>query len=182
MVFYRVCWVGVAALLLATSACSSAGSNASDTSIDAPVDAFVPPMDVSVAEDTETSVSDAPPQEVQKPEQLPDPPTPCVVFTPDADDPSQALFDPSCVVDVQVQLNPEDWETLRKQTRTGVEIVRGDCLSELSLTSLRGFKRMTVSGKFTRTSDTQKAFLVAFRREASLKIRFDKYGHKSLRA
>ncbi|MEE2779880.1 MAG: CotH kinase family protein [Myxococcota bacterium] len=105
-------------------------------------------------------------------------PEPCITFTPDAADPSDAVFDPTCVLDVHVDIDYGDWDELRKQTRAFVDIVKGDCLAEPPSDIFTWFHAdVTIAGEtLTDVGIRKKGFLGSLSTEKpSLKIRFDKY-------
>jgi spore coat protein CotH len=166
-------------------ACGDSDTGAFDAGLETGID--VAPEDSFQASDgsVDAKVADVPAPEIQKPEQLPDPPEACVVFTPEADDPSQALFNPECVVDVQVEMSADDWSLLSQETRTFVEIVRGDCLSQPFPEIFSWFKAdVTVSGKTLKNVGIRKkGFLGSLSMEKpSLKLRFDKFEDDQLLA
>lgn len=108
----------------------------------------------------------------------PSPPKSCVVFTPDAADPSAALFDPECVIDVHVELPAQDWKELRLQTRSVLSVVQDDCLAAPHEDVFSWFEgAVTVGGERVESvAIRKKGFLGSLSVDKpSLKIRFDKY-------
>ena len=108
----------------------------------------------------------------------PEPPETCIVLTPGAADPSEALFDPACVLDVQVEMAPADWYVLRHQTRTLVDIVAGDCHAQVYPDVFDWFEAdVIVAGQsLASVGIRKKGFYGSLSMDKpSLKIRFDKY-------
>ena len=106
------------------------------------------------------------------------PPESCIVLTPQGADPSDALFAKDCVLDVQVQLAPADWETLRHQSRAFVDIVRGECHAQVYPEVFDWFQAdVVVAGQtLMNVGIRKKGFFGSLSAEKpSLKIRFDKY-------
>lgn len=60
---------------------------------------------------------------------VPWPETSCVAFDPTSDDPTAAMFDPDCVVDVDITMSPNDWQALRNEERTLIDVLAGDCMA-----------------------------------------------------
>jgi len=105
-------------------------------------------------------------------------PEPCITFTPVAAEPSDAVFDPACVLDVHVDIPYEDWDELREQTRGFVDIVKGECLAQPPSDIFTWFHAdVTIAGEtFTDVGIRKKGFLGSLSTDKpSLKIRFDKY-------
>ena len=50
--------------------------------------------------------------------------------TDPGDDPTDVLFDPDRVLEVEIEIDPGDWVELGNQRRNMVEIFGGDCFSE----------------------------------------------------
>ena len=112
------------------------------------------------------------------PDFVPAPPESCVVFTPDADDPSAALFDAECVIDVRVELEPKDWNTLRLQTRSILSVVQGECSAAPPAEVFSWFEAdVTVGGqRVEKVAIRKKGFLGSLSVDKpSLKVRFDTY-------
>ena len=171
--FLNALWVGL--LFVACSTAPEAHDAPDTEAVDAHVmetkndDSSAPGDDIG---DTDDAV------DVTLPPRRPVTPVPCVNFTPDADDPSAALFAPECVIDVHVTISPKDWNTLRQQTRTFVDIVRDDCHAEPYADVFTWFEAdVTVSGqKVSGVGIRKKGFLGSLSADKpSLKIRFDKY-------
>jgi len=102
----------------------------------------------------------------------------CVSWLDDAEDPSAALFDPDCVLDVRVEMSAVDWKTLRNQTRPLADIVQGDCLDDPPTEVFDWFEaEISVSGRTVSTVGVRKkGFLGSLSEDKpSLKVRFDKY-------
>lgn len=57
----------------------------------------------------------------------PDPPDPP---DPPGPHPSEELFDPAVIVDVQIDIDPADWDALRTQTRSFIDTLAGDCQAQ----------------------------------------------------
>src|SRR5687767_9151485 len=45
-------------------------------------------------------------------------------------DETDELFDPETILEVEITLDPDDWDALRNQTRTIADIFGGDCLAQ----------------------------------------------------
>lgn len=166
---------------LSLAACGTGGGVSVDTDVGAGPDTVlttdIPDGPPWVAEDVggDPGVQQPPPP---PPDPGPGVPEPCVVFTPDADDPSEAVFDPTCVVDVHVEIPHGDWATLSKETRAFVDIVKGDCLAEPPADIFTWFEAdVTVSGEtLENVGIRKKGFLGSLSVDKpSLKLRFDKY-------
>jgi spore coat protein CotH len=118
----------IALLAVLFTAC---GGEAQPTADAAPADAEVADADVPAVEEVLLAPDVDPPDvEIDLPPVGPLPPESCVVFTPDGEDPSAALFDPDCVLDVHVEIHPDDWELLRKETRPLMDVVGEGCLED----------------------------------------------------
>ncbi|MGB0591167.1 MAG: CotH kinase family protein [Myxococcota bacterium] len=131
--------------------------------------------DASV-EDTATLVADS--SQVEGPSNRPPATHNCVTWLDDAEDPSAALFDPECVLDVRIEMSPVDWRMLRNQTRPLADIVQGDCLDSPPSEVFDWFEaEISVSGREVSTVGLRKkGFLGSLSEEKpSLKVRFDKY-------
>ena len=102
----------------------------------------------------------------------------CVVFDERAEDPTESLFAPNCVVDVDLQLAPTDWEELRGQTRTVVDVLAGDCMAGPPSDIFTWFEADVSIGGVTveRIGLRKKGFLGSLSTtKPSLKLRFDKF-------
>jgi hypothetical protein len=102
----------------------------------------------------------------------------CVNWLDEAEDPSAALFDPDCVLDVRIEMADLDWQTLRNQTRPLADIVQGDCLDGPPSEVFDWFEAdISVSGRLVSTVGVRKkGFLGSLSEDKpSLKVRFDKY-------
>jgi spore coat protein CotH len=133
------------------------------------------PADVTRGSDGTGSEADG---DVVDPDFVPAPPESCVVFTPDAQDPSAAVFDSECVIDVRVELEPKDWNTLRLQTRSILSVVQGECSAAPPEDVFSWFEAdVTVGGqRVEKVAIRKKGFLGSLSADKpSLKVRFDKY-------
>ena len=93
-------------------------------------------------------------------------------------DPTSSYYAADHVLDVDIELAPEDWETLRSQTRTLFDILGGDCLGSAPDDIFSFFPAtVTVDGEtHTEVGVRKKGFLGSLSYEKpSLKIRFDKF-------
>jgi hypothetical protein len=102
-------------------------------------------------------------------------PAPC----PQRDDPTDALFDPEHLLEVAIQLDPADWDALRRQERNLLALFAGtDCLAAPFESPFTDFPaHVTVDGvALEPVALRKKGFLGSLSRERpSLKLRFDKY-------
>ncbi|MDP6945036.1 MAG: CotH kinase family protein, partial [Myxococcota bacterium] len=96
---------------------------------------------------------------------------------------TQPYFDLDHVLDVDIEMAPEDWESLRLETRTIADILGGDCLHGPPDQIFSWFPAtvtvdgVTVSGAGVR----KKGYLGSMSDEKpSLKVRFDKFGEELL--
>lgn len=134
------------------------------------------------AEDTGPEVSGPEGQDAAirgpEPPAAPAPVANCVTWLDDSDDPSMALFDAECVLDVRIEMAPFDWERLRHQTRPLADVVQGDCLDGPPSDVFDWFEaEVSVSGRSrAQVAIRKKGFLGSLSEEKpSLKLRFDKY-------
>jgi hypothetical protein len=96
----------------------------------------------------------------------------------EGEDPSEALFDPDCVLDVRIEMSPVAWKTLRNQTRPLADVVQGDCLDGPPSEVFDWFEaELSVSGRsVTQVAVRKKGFLGSLSEDKpSLKVRLDKY-------
>ena len=96
---------------------------------------------------------------------------------PEPSDPTAAYYAADRVLDVEIELAPEDWETLRSQTRTLFDILGGDCLGSPPDDIFTFFPAtVSVDGEtLTQVGIRKKGFLGSLSYDKpSLKIRFDK--------
>jgi len=101
-------------------------------------------------------------------------PGPC----PPRDDPTQAMFDPERVLEVAIELDPADWEALRRQERNIFDLFAGDCLAEPFASPFTYFAAtVTVEGvAVEQVGVRKKGFLGSLSQDKpSLKISFDEY-------
>ena len=93
-------------------------------------------------------------------------------------DPSKELFDPNRVVEVIIEMVPEDWDFIRTQSRS-IETLFGSGCMEQPFGSPFIYKpaTVTVDGEmFVNVGVRKKGFLGSLdERKPSLKIKFDKY-------
>jgi hypothetical protein len=96
--------------------------------------------------------------------------------TTDAGDPTAALFDPSHVVEVRIDLGPGDWDQLRQQTRDIFDLLTGDCLAAPFPSPFTPFVgTVSVDGQtLTGVGVRKKGFIGSLSTEKpSLKLKFD---------
>ena len=97
----------------------------------------------------------------------------------DASHPSDAYFALDRVLDVSIEIAPEDWERLRGQTRTLADILVGaDCLDSPADDIFTWFEAtVTVDGEIlTQVGVRKKGFLGSLSKvKPALKVRFDKF-------
>ena len=96
----------------------------------------------------------------------------------DAGDPSAALFEPTHVVQVEIELAPADWETLRTQTRDLFTLLGGDCTAQPFPSPFTPFEgTVTVDGtRLPRATIKKKGFLGSLSNyRPSLKLKFDQF-------
>ncbi|MDP6947320.1 MAG: CotH kinase family protein, partial [Myxococcota bacterium] len=168
--------------MLLLASCGSSGAQGDEDVAVAPAPADVVPEtndveDAQVQAPDSDTVATSPPVN-RSPDPGPEPPAPCVVWTPEAADPSAALFDADCVLDVHLELQAADWHALRLQTRPLVDVLQGDCLDGPPDEVFTWFEAdVTVSGEqVQRVGVRKKGFLGSLSVDKpSLKIRFDKY-------
>ena len=137
---------------------------------------------------TPTSVPTIAPTPTPAPTPLPTPtapaPTASPTPTPDSDadgDPSEAYFALDRVLNIEIEMAPEDWDTLRHQTRTFEDVMAE--IEEYSLS--RPFANIYTWFSGTVTVDGETYSNVGVRKKGflgsqsgtkpSLKLRFDKY-------
>ncbi len=114
---------------------------------------------------------------------VPWPESSCVVFDPATDDPTEALFAPGCVVDVDVTMAPTDWYALRHQTRTYIDVLAGDCMGSPPQEVFSWFPAQVKVGDqvVAGVGIRKKGFLGSLSVDKpSLKIRFDRYVEQRL--
>ena len=111
------------------------------------------------------------------------PPTPAPSPEPDtaADDPTATYFDLDRVLDIEIEIAPDDWDTLRHQTRTFEDVIAE--IEEFGLS--RPFSDIYTWFSGTVTVDEERHSEVGVRKKGflgsqsdtkpALKIRFDKY-------
>jgi hypothetical protein len=64
-----------------------------------------------------------------------------------AADPTDVMFDPARVVEVDIRMPADDWDRLRAQERTLVSLLRGDCLARPFHNPFTWFSaRVTIDG------------------------------------
>lgn len=100
--------------------------------------------------------------------------------TPDATPPdlTEAVFDETHLIEVAVELDPADWETLRNQARGDLDRRGADCLSQPFPSPYDWFEgEVTVDGqRYEQVGVRKKGFFGSVSaNRPSLKIRFDKY-------
>lgn len=167
-------------LLLTTTLWATASCSASPTAEELPVDIVVVVShdddDAAVAPDVVVPVPDVPIAEDQGPGDVPQ--GSCVRYDAFRDDPSMALFDPDCVLDVAVTMPVADWDALRSQSRSFLDVIAGDCLSGPPSDIFTWFEADVVVGgvAMERVGIRKKGFLGSLSLEKpSLKLRFDKF-------
>ncbi|WP_437630365.1 CotH kinase family protein [Sorangium sp. So ce854] len=97
--------------------------------------------------------------------------------TPDPD-PSDALFDPDHVIEVGITMAPEDWETLRRQSRDVSALFGEGCMDGPKESPYTQFPAtVTVDGTTLETSAVRKKGFLgsASLSKPSLKVSFDEY-------
>lgn len=121
---------------------------------------------------------DGQPEETFVPITAPWPTESCIAFDDAASDPSQALFAPGCLLDVDITVSPSDWASLRAQTRTIIDVLAGDCLAAPPEDIFTWFHAdVSVGGRtVSNVGIRKKGFLGSLSdTKPSLKLRFDKY-------
>jgi CotH kinase protein len=106
---------------------------------------------------------------------LPDATTPDAI-TLDAGDPTAALFDPTHIVEVRIDLPPGDWDQLRQQTRGIFDVLTGDCLAAPFPSPFTTFVgTVSIDGKTLQSVGVRKkGFIGSLSTEKpSLKLKFD---------
>ena len=97
----------------------------------------------------------------------------------DASHPSDPYFALNRVLDVTIEMAPEDWDRLRAQTRTLADILGGaDCLDSPADEIFTWFEAtVTVDGEsHTQVGVRKKGFLGSLSKvKPALKVRFDKF-------
>lgn len=96
----------------------------------------------------------------------------------DGPDLSEPFYGTDRVLDVSITIDPADWETLRNQTRSFVDILAGDCLDGPADDIFTWFEAtVTVDGEtLEKVGVRKKGFLGSLSRsKPSLKVRFDKF-------
>ncbi len=94
----------------------------------------------------------------------------------DAGDPTAALFEPTHLVEVRIDVAPADWETLRNQTRDLFTLLAGNCTSQPFPSPFTTFEgTVTVDGtRLERSTVKKKGFLGSLSvNRPSLKLKFD---------
>ncbi len=89
-----------------------------------------------------------------------------------------ALFDPEHLVEVSLTLEPDDWDSLRLQTRELLDLLRGECLAEPFVSPFTYFEATaTVAGQTLAPVGLRKKGLIGSLSETrpSLKIDTDRY-------
>ncbi|MGB0591784.1 MAG: CotH kinase family protein [Myxococcota bacterium] len=98
---------------------------------------------------------------------------------PTADpDPTAVYYAPEHVLDVAITMDDEDWDLLRRQTRTMYDILGGDCLAAPVESAFTWFSAtVTVDGEtISNAGIRKKGFLGSLSAtKPSLKVRFDKH-------
>jgi len=94
------------------------------------------------------------------------------------DDPTDAVYALDRVLAVSVELDPDDWESLRWETRNLLDLLSGDCLSEPFGSPYTWFEgTVTIDGEVLRPVDVRKkGFIGSLSTERpSLKLDFVEY-------
>ncbi|MGI9469577.1 MAG: CotH kinase family protein [Rubripirellula sp.] len=88
---------------------------------------------------------------------------------------ADALFDPSRVLKIDIEIEPEDWENLRKVSRDLFSSLQADTPAESPFKYIKG--NITIDGtRINNVGIRKKGFLGSLdNNRPSLKIRFDKY-------
>jgi spore coat protein CotH len=97
---------------------------------------------------------------------------------PPATDPSDAIFELDRLLEVSVEIDKDDWDTLRKQTRTFADILKGDCLAQPFAKIFTYFPAdVTIDGEvFKNVGVRKKGFFGSLSdTKPSLKIKFGEY-------
>ncbi|MEE2779923.1 MAG: CotH kinase family protein [Myxococcota bacterium] len=97
---------------------------------------------------------------------------------PQDEDLSDYYFDPESLHHVHVEIDPEDWEVLRQQGRTLLDILGEDCMSPDPVSPFTWFSAdVTIDGVLVpETGIRKKGFLGSLNPlKPSLKLKFDKY-------
>ncbi|MGK3962073.1 CotH kinase family protein [Sorangium sp. So ce118] len=93
-------------------------------------------------------------------------------------DPSDAMFDPDHVIEVGITIAPEDWDTLRRQSRDFSELFGEDCMDSPKESPYTQFPAtVTVDGTTLEMSAVRKKGFLgsASMSKPSLKVSFDEY-------
>ena len=89
-----------------------------------------------------------------------------------------ALFDPDHLLEVEIEMASGDWEALRGQTRSVLDVLGGDCLAEPFESPFTWFRAdLTVDGEeYPQVGLRKKGFLGSLSEEKpSLKVKLDEY-------
>jgi hypothetical protein len=95
-----------------------------------------------------------------------------------ADDLTVALFDPDRVLDIEIEIDPGDWDTLRRQTRSFFDLLGASCLSEPPPSPFAYFPAtVTIDGEpVSNVGVRKKGFFGSLSEtKPSLKVKFDEY-------
>ncbi|KYF81889.1 hypothetical protein BE11_14745 [Sorangium cellulosum] len=93
-------------------------------------------------------------------------------------DPSDALFDPDHVLDVAIEMAPEDWEKLRRESRDVSAVLGEGCMEGPRESPYTQFPAtVTIDGETLEMSAVRKKGFLgsASRSKPSLKVSFDEY-------
>lgn len=93
-------------------------------------------------------------------------------------DPTEAVFDPDRVLDIEIELAPEDWDELRKQTRSFFDILGSSCLEEPPPRPFTYFPAtLTIDDEVVGTVGLRKKGFFGSLSETkpSLKVKFNEY-------
>lgn len=93
-------------------------------------------------------------------------------------DPTEPLFDPETILEVDVEIAAADWDELRMQTRTILDVLRGDCLAQPFPKPFTYFPgRVTVNGETREMVGVRKKGFIGSLDpdKPSLKVKIDEY-------
>ncbi len=131
-------------------------------------DAADDPADAAPAPDGATQVADA------APDATPDAAPPDAALV----DLTEAVFEPARLLQIDIELPPDDWDTLRHQTRSLYDVLGPDCLDAPAERPFTWFEAtVTIDGeRVERVGFRKKGFIGSLSAtRPSLKVKFDEY-------
>ncbi len=175
--------VGVLAFVVLALLIVACGSDPTPTTAPAATTAPTVPPPATVSPQPTSPPETATPSPTAAPTQAAPPPTvaPTPAPTPEETDPSDAYFAMERVLEVVIEIDPEDWDTLRHQTRTFEDLMAEIEKYQLSrpFASIYDWfpAKVTIDGEtHTEVGVRKKGFLGSQSdTKPSLKLRYDKY-------